>query len=103
MPTRKRSIPAPDFGKALRYLRNARNLSQDDLGGLVSGRSYVGELERGLKQPTLTTAHELSRHLQVHPLTLLALAYSRACSPAEVEQLALRVMSDMDALATDRE
>ena len=74
MATRKRSVPSPDFGKALRYLRNARNLSQDDLGGMVSGRSYVGELERGLKQPTLTTAHELSLHLRVHPLTLLALA-----------------------------
>lgn len=43
-----------DFGKALRALRIASNLSQEELG-LVSGldRTYISGLELGKRNPTL--------------------------------------------------
>ena len=92
-------LTTPDFGKALKYVRKARSLSQDQLGAVVTGRSYLGELERGVKQPTLGTLHDLGQHLQVHPLTLLALSYSLACSAEEVESLALTMLEDMRSLS----
>ena len=61
------------YGKALRLVRTARHLSQEQL--LTSGRTYVSELERGLKSPTLASVDEFAEALDVHPLTLLTLAY----------------------------
>lgn len=47
---------AKRFGKTLRRLREASNLTQEDLAfecGL--DRTYISLLERGLRQPSLTT------------------------------------------------
>ncbi|KWT75286.1 Transcriptional regulator, PbsX family [Variovorax sp. WDL1] len=41
----------------------------------VSSRTYMSSLERGLKNPTLSKVDELCEVMEVHPLTLLALAY----------------------------
>lgn len=101
MPARVNRLLPPDFGMALRHVRRSRSLSQDQLGAVVTGRSYLGELERGLKQPTIGTLHELSEQLRVHPLTLLALAYTQGCSVAEVEMLALTMLDDLRSLAGD--
>lgn len=43
---------------------------------MVSSRTYLSSLERGMKSPTLDKVQELADTLKVHPLTLLALAYS---------------------------
>ena len=50
-------------------------MSQEDFS-LVSSRTYVSSLERGLKSPTIQKVEELASVLNVHPLTLLALAYA---------------------------
>lgn len=62
------------FAKALRKVRTARGLTQDDFWE-VSGRTYIGALERGAKSPTLVKLEELAGVLEVHPMTLLATAY----------------------------
>ena len=49
------------LGKALKTIRKARGLSQEAFSK-VSSRTYLSSLERGL--------------MEVHPLTLLALAYA---------------------------
>jgi len=41
----------------------------------VSSRTYMSSLERGLKSPTLSKVAELCEVMDVHPLTLLTLAY----------------------------
>ena len=58
------------FGKALKRQRKAQNLSQEAFSN-VSSRTYLSELERGLKNPTLEKIDELSTTMGIHPLTLL--------------------------------
>ncbi|AOJ75924.1 MULTISPECIES: helix-turn-helix domain-containing protein [Burkholderia] len=62
------------IGAALRMLRQAKGVSQEDFG-VVSSRTYVSTVERGLKSPTLGKIEQLAEVLGVHPLTLIATAY----------------------------
>jgi len=64
-----------DFAIAFRKVRRARGLTQE---GFLdeSGRTYISELERGLKRPTLAKIDQLAVPLEVHPATLIALAYA---------------------------
>lgn len=65
------------FGAALRELRLARGLSQQDFTTVVS-REHISRLERGLSQPNLEVVEGLAAVLHVHPLSLLALSYRRS-------------------------
>lgn len=59
------SIPVA-FGRALRRFRLERGLSQDKLAILAGlDRTYVSLLERGLRQPSLTTLLGLADCLEV--------------------------------------
>jgi transcriptional regulator with XRE-family HTH domain len=62
------------FGAAFKRVRLAKGLTQEDFAQ-QSGRTYVSELERGIKQPTLQKIDDLVDPLAVHPLTPLVLAY----------------------------
>ena len=62
------------FSAALKTVRKARGLSQEAFSD-VSSRTYMSSLERGLKSPTLSKVAELCEVMEVHPLTLLILAY----------------------------
>lgn len=64
-----------DFGQALKALRTLKGLSQEDFS-LVSSRTYISSLERGLKSPTLEKIDVIAEVLGVHPLTVLVLAYT---------------------------
>lgn len=63
------------LAKALKTVRKARGLSQEAFSD-VSSRTYMSTLERDLKSPTLNKLAELCEVMQVHPLTLLTLAYA---------------------------
>ena len=63
------------FGLALNKVRLRHNLSLLELSKLVSGRTYLSDLERGLKLPTLGKIDSIARALNVHPVSLLMLAY----------------------------
>ncbi len=56
------------FGLVLRELRQKQGFSQEKLG-LESGyhRTYISQLERGLKSPTIGTLFRLAGTLQVTP------------------------------------
>jgi len=58
--------PANAFGQALRHFRARQNISQERLSQ-ESGldRSYISLLERGLRQPSLTTLLQLAEALDV--------------------------------------
>jgi transcriptional regulator with XRE-family HTH domain len=64
------------LGSAVRELRKARGLSQEELGHLSGGmdRTYVGGIERGEKNPTVGSLRRLSRGLGVPSSELLARA-----------------------------
>ena len=59
---------------AIRTVRKARGLSQEAFSD-VSSRT-LSSLERDLKSPTLHKLTELCEVMEVHPLTLLTLAYA---------------------------
>jgi transcriptional regulator with XRE-family HTH domain len=54
------------FGKVLRDLRTQASLTQEQLGLECDlDRTFISLLERGLRQPTLTTLFALSHKLKV--------------------------------------
>jgi transcriptional regulator with XRE-family HTH domain len=62
------------FGSAFKKVRRARGLTQEDFAH-ESGRTYISELERGLKQPTLQKIDALAVPLFVHPIIPIFMAY----------------------------
>lgn len=66
--------------------RAARGLTQEDFG-VVSSRTYMSGLERGIKNPTLKKVDEIASVMEVHPLTLLTLAYTESTEMREVLEL----------------
>jgi transcriptional regulator with XRE-family HTH domain len=63
------------FGAGLQLARKCRGLTQEDFS-VASSRTYLSSLERGKKSPTITKLEELASVLNLHPLSLLALAYA---------------------------
>lgn len=69
---RTNTVPAA-FGRVLREQREARDLSQEALALKADvDRTFVSQIERGIRQPTLTTLYKLALALDVHPSTLIA-------------------------------
>lgn len=89
----------PSLPEALRRLRKARGLSQEAFSD-VSSRTYLSSLERGLKSPTLNKLEDICAVLEVHPLTLLTLAYA-AEDAQGARQLLAQVKQEVESLATD--
>ncbi len=87
------------FAAALKRVRKARGLSQEAFSD-VSSRTYLSSLERDLKSPTLNKINELCEVMQVHPLTLLALAYA-GDGPGKADKLLERVRQELDVLSAD--
>jgi transcriptional regulator with XRE-family HTH domain len=65
--------PNVAFGLALRRLRLAADLSQEQLG-LESGvqRNFISLIETGQNQPTVTTIFKLAQALGIKPSKLVA-------------------------------
>ena len=74
------------FADTFRALRKVRDLTQEEFD-VVSGRTYLSAIERGLKVPTLGKVEDLASVLQVHPLTLLALSYCQDMDEATFRPL----------------
>ena len=87
----------PSFARALRAVRAAKGLPQEAFA-LVSSRTYISALERGIKQPTINKVVELSEVCEVHPLTLLTLSFCRTGRRAEIEQLLALTRAELGEL-----
>lgn len=83
------------FANALKVARKSRGLTQEDFA-LVSSRTYLSTLERGLKAPTLEKIDALSGRLGIHPLTLLTLTYLQVADELEVELLLERIAQEVN-------
>lgn len=68
----KQAPECVDFGEAVRTLRLQRKLSQDEFAAVAElHRTYVGGIERGERNPTLTSIHRIAKALNVSPAELL--------------------------------
>jgi transcriptional regulator with XRE-family HTH domain len=60
------------FGKQLRALREEQGYTQEDLADRAGMHfTYVGQIERGLRNPSLVNLHKLAKALKVDAGTLL--------------------------------
>jgi transcriptional regulator with XRE-family HTH domain len=60
------------FGKVLRTLREGKNLSQEKLAEYCDlDRTYISMLERGLRQPTISTIFKIADALDISPSELV--------------------------------
>jgi len=65
--------PEIAFGQVLSTFRKERGFSQENLAHEASlDRTFISLLERGLRQPSLSTIIQLSTALKVKPSTLIA-------------------------------
>jgi transcriptional regulator with XRE-family HTH domain len=56
------------FGQLLKSIREQEHISQEKLAELCGlDRTFISLLERGLRQPSLTTLFRLSRALEITP------------------------------------
>lgn len=61
------------FGKVLRKYRLQQKLSQEDLAELANlDRTYISQIERGLKSPSIKSLIALAQALQVNAHLLIA-------------------------------
>ncbi len=68
---RVNEIPAV-FGRILREERKRQAFSQEQLALRAEvDRTFVSQIERGLRQPTLTTLFKLSKVLKLRPSALV--------------------------------
>ena len=66
------------FGQVLRDIREEKKLSQEKLAELADlDRTYISLLERGLRQPTISTIFQISKALEISPSTLIAIVQER--------------------------
>jgi transcriptional regulator with XRE-family HTH domain len=84
------------FGAGLQKARKSRGLTQEDFS-VVSSRTYLSSLERGIKSPTISKVEELASVIGIHPLSLLTLAYLPA-SPHERSALCARIKADIQSV-----
>ncbi len=94
---RNRAVAAKhSLAAALRTVRKARGLSQEAFSD-VSSRTYLSVLERDLKSPTLSKLSDICDVLNVHPVTLLVLAYSGG-TPEGVQSVLNEVLEELREL-----
>lgn len=61
------------FGDVLRELRSRKGLSQEALAlDADLDRTFISMLERGVRQPTLTSIFAISQALEIKPSRLLS-------------------------------
>lgn len=61
-----------EFGRRVRKLREERQWSQEAFADRIGiHRTYIGGIERGERNPTLTTIHKIAQALGVKAAELL--------------------------------
>ena len=95
---------------ALKTIRKRRKLTQEDFG-LVSSRTYISALERGLKSPTIDKLDEIARQMGIHPASLVLVTYAilagQESAQATFDQILsesselIRELSEVDQAAVD--
>lgn len=95
-----------NFGQAIKLVRTQRNMSQADLASKADlSVSYVSMLERGRRDPNLTSIEKISSALEIPVSILMFLAAEpdeiSSISPELAEKLSLTVLQLIRESADD--
>jgi len=82
------------LGNAIKTVRRSKGFTQEHFSD-VSSRTYVSVLENGKKKPSVELIETLALAMEVHPLTILTLAYLQKDSTINLEKLQELVRSDL--------
>ncbi|WP_213881384.1 helix-turn-helix transcriptional regulator [Pseudomonas sp. dw_358] len=82
------------FGSALRALRIRRGMTQEDFS-LVSSRTFLSSLERGIKGATVEKVDALASTIGVHPVSVIVACYLEKDPDINLEEIFERVRSDL--------
>lgn len=93
--------PQNNIAMAIKLGRLAKGMSQEDFS-LVSSRTYLSSLERGLKSPTLNKLDQLAAALGIHPLTLLTMAYLQKHDFESTNSLVSKVSMELAKMQQSR-
>lgn len=93
MPSRERTHPQADFGRALQQLRAAQGLVQEDML-LATSRRHISRIEQRHQVPSVRTIEALADQMKIHPVTLIAAAYCEDLDVASVNEIFQRVKAD---------
>lgn len=85
------------FGATLKHARAVQDKTQEDFA-VVSSRTYLSALERGIYSPTMEKLDALASVLGLHPVTLLASSYLKAEPELGVDALLERLRNELEAL-----
>lgn len=77
----------------IKTARKSQKLTQEDFG-VVSSRTYMSTLERGLKSPTIDKLDEISNTMGVHPASLILSAYALLSETADVQEILEQVQAE---------
>lgn len=86
------------FGTTLKRIRIAKGMTQEDFA-VVSSRTYLSSLERGLKCPTIEKLDQLATVLGIHPVTLLLSSYVERDQQVALVALLDTVKSELAGLS----
>lgn len=82
------------FGSALRALRISRGLTQEDFA-LVSSRTFMSSLERGIKGASLEKIDDLAGTIGVHPVSVIVACYLKKDPDIKLEDILEQVRNDL--------
>lgn len=81
------------FALALKELRARAKRTQYDF--TTVSREYISLLERGQRSPSLDKIDEISRSIDIHPLSLLAQCYLHKDPELELSDLVRLISSEL--------
>ena len=82
------------FGITFRKARMAAGISQEHFG-LVSSRTYVSRLERGLSSVTLEKLDELAKVIDLHPVSIIIHTYLTQNNEISDKDLMDKIINDL--------
>ncbi|BCD89137.1 hypothetical protein PSm6_55440 [Pseudomonas solani] len=83
------------LAQAIKELRKSKDLSQETVG---ASQSYISDVERGIKSPSVIKLAELAENMGVHPLTILAKSYLLADPELGVDELLEQLRRELESL-----
>ncbi|MCY1358476.1 hypothetical protein D9M69_450120 [compost metagenome] len=89
------------FGATLKHARAVQEKTQEDFA-VISSRTYLSALERGIYSPTMDKLDALASVLGLHPATLLASSYLNAELALDIDSLLNRLRAELETLHPSR-